>query len=85
VSGRPKTIGTTGDTGKTITSSFCGDCGTTLFRTGESFPGLVMVKVGVMDDADAFTDAKPGAELFAGQRVDWVPEIEGAMQMKGIS
>ncbi|KAI9874175.1 MAG: hypothetical protein M1830_010101 [Pleopsidium flavum] len=85
VSGTPKTISKTGDSGKTITSSFCGDCGTTLLRTGESFPGLVMVKVGVMDDVGAFKEARPGAELFAKQRVEWVPEVEGAKQLEGMA
>jgi hypothetical protein len=50
--GSPKTISKVADTGKTITSHFCGDCGTTLFRTGDSFPGAVIIKAGILDDPE---------------------------------
>jgi len=42
----------------------------------------VIVKLGVMDNVDAFEKAKPGVEFFCDQRVDWVPEIQGAKQLK---
>lgn len=85
VSGTPKTFSKTSDSGKTITSHFCGDCGSTLFRTGDSFPDTVIIKLGVMDSKDAFEKAKPEVELYSTQRVDWVPEIQGAKQMKTMS
>lgn len=69
--GSPKSIAKTGDSGNTITSHFCGDCGSTLFRDGKSFEGLKIIKVGVMDDISAFDDAKPGVELFTEHRVSW--------------
>jgi len=37
-----------------------------------------------MDDVDALDQAKPGAELFAPERVSWVKEVEGAEQKKGM-
>lgn len=37
-----------------------------------------------MDDVGAFDGAKPGAELFTEHRVSWVPETEGAQQLKGM-
>lgn len=85
VSGTPKAFSKTSDSGKEISNHFCGDCGSTLYRTGGAFPGLVIIKVGIMDDVDAFEKAKPGAELFSTQRVEWVPEIQGAQQMKTMS
>ncbi|MCJ1245352.1 hypothetical protein MMC30_002556 [Trapelia coarctata] len=83
-SGTPKTISKTADGGNPITSHFCGDCGSTLFRTGDSFPGLTIIKVGVMDDVDAFEGARPGVELFSGGRVGWVKGVEGAEQKVGM-
>jgi len=79
-SGKPKTITKTADSGNEITSHFCGDCGSTLFRDGASFPGSKIIKVGVMDDAEVLNDGKPMVELFAPERVNWVSEIGGAAQ-----
>ena len=39
-SGTPKTISKTADSGKSITSNFCSECGTTLFRYGDTFGGI---------------------------------------------
>ncbi|KAL0260253.1 hypothetical protein SLS55_003938 [Diplodia seriata] len=78
--GTPKTISKTGDSGNTITSHFCGDCGTTLFREGGAFAGARIVKAGVLDDYDALNKAKPAAELYAKHRANWVPETPGAQQ-----
>jgi hypothetical protein len=84
VQGTPKEIAKTADGGNTITSYFCPDCGTTVFRKGKTFEGSVIIKVGVMDDVGAFDGAKPGAELFTEHRVSWVPETTGAAQLKGM-
>jgi len=83
--GKPKEISKTADTGKKITSHFCPDCGTTLFRTGESFPGGVILKAGVLDDSDHPDDNVPKGELFVDHRVKWVPPLEGAQQVPGMS
>lgn len=80
VQGTPKSISKTGDSGNTITSYFCGDCGTTLYRDGGLFPGKKIVKAGVLDDLDALNKAKPTTELYVKHRVDWVPETPGAQQ-----
>ncbi|KAF2735335.1 hypothetical protein EJ04DRAFT_522963 [Polyplosphaeria fusca] len=73
------------DTGKEIISNFCGDCGSTMWRVGNSFPGLIIIKVGTLDDVNALGNAKPDAELFAPQRVEWVAEVPNAAQLKGMS
>jgi hypothetical protein len=82
--GTPKTISKTADTGKKITSHFCPDCGTTLFRTGESFPNAYIIKIGVMDDPKWPNENVPKGELFAPERINWVAPIEGAAQMDGM-
>ncbi|KAF4631785.1 hypothetical protein G7Y89_g6348 [Cudoniella acicularis] len=84
VSGFPKTFSKTADTGKKITSHFCPDCGTTLFRTGESFPGSVIIKIGVMDDPEWPNKNVPKGELFAPERVKWIAPIKNAEQFPGM-
>ncbi|KUJ09120.1 uncharacterized protein LY89DRAFT_598786 [Mollisia scopiformis] len=81
---KPKEISKTADSGKTIVSHFCPDCGTTLFRTGESFPGAVIIKAGVLDDPNFPSQNVPKAELFAPERIAWIPAIEGAAQLPGM-
>nr|POE59795.1 putative glutathione-dependent formaldehyde-activating enzyme [Quercus suber] len=83
-SGTTKTFAKTADSGNTITSHFCGDCGSTLFREGKTFGPAKVVKVGVLDDASAFDAAKPAIELYAPERVGWVSKVEGADQLKAM-
>ncbi|KAF2801033.1 hypothetical protein K505DRAFT_403623 [Melanomma pulvis-pyrius CBS 109.77] len=85
VSGTPKLHTKIADSGKNFESHFCGDCGSTLWREGGAFPGLVVVKIGTLDDLTALDDLKPGAELFVPRRVPWVTAIEGAQQAQGMS
>ena len=84
LSGNLKTFTKTADGGNPITSHFCPDCGSTLWREGTSFPGMKIVKAGVLD-GDALKDVKPQGELYAPERTQWVKEIEGANQAKGMS
>lgn len=83
-SGSPKTIAKKADSGKTITSHFCGDCGSTLWRDGETFGDAKVIKVGIMDDLDAVTKAKPAVELYVPERVEWVSGVSGADQLKAM-
>ncbi|KIV99501.1 uncharacterized protein PV09_08806 [Verruconis gallopava] len=78
VSGSPKQISTTGENGNMITSYFCGDCGSTLWREGVGFPGLKIIKAGVMDDLYGLDNAKPEIEYYSERRVAWVPQIPGS-------
>jgi len=83
--GTPKTITKTADSGSTIVSSFCGDCGTTLFRISEGMPGKTIIKAGILDDPEWPDKNLPVGELFAPHRVAWVNRIDGAAQMKAMS
>ncbi|CZT22214.1 related to DUF636 domain protein [Ramularia collo-cygni] len=78
--GKPKTITKKADSGKSITSYFCGDCGSTLWRDGETFGDAKIVKAGILDDAKVLGEAKPVLELYAADRIPWVSAIEGAEQ-----
>lgn len=80
VEGTPKKISKIADTGKEITSNFCGDCGTTLFRYGDTFggiDGMRVIKAGILDDVEIINNTKPGAELFAPERIAWVSQVAG--------
>jgi len=82
--GTPKTISKTADSGNKITSHFCGDCGSTLWRDGDSFGPSKVIKVGTLDDPKAFDDAKPAIELYAPERISWVGSQKEAGQLKGM-
>ncbi|KAK1816612.1 hypothetical protein LTR12_008976 [Friedmanniomyces endolithicus] len=75
--GSPKTISKKADSGNEITSHFCGDCGSTMWRDGKD-----VIKVGSLDDTKAFDDAKPAIELYAPERISWVSGVNGASQLK---
>ncbi|KAI4854571.1 hypothetical protein E4T44_00068 [Aureobasidium sp. EXF-8845] len=79
VSGSPKSYTKTADSGKKITSYFCGDCGSTLYRDGENFPGMKIVKAGVLG-GKTLESSKPNVELFAPERPGWISALEGAEQ-----
>ncbi|KAI2628539.1 Mss4-like protein [Hypoxylon sp. NC1633] len=80
VSGTPKSISKIASSGKEITSYFCGDCGSTLWRDGASFGENKVIKVGVLDDPNALEEAKPAVELFSPGRISWVSEQPEAAQ-----
>ena len=79
--GAPKKISKIADSGNEITSWFCGDCGTTLYRTGASFPHQHVIKAGVLDDPEWPSKNVPKGELFAPERLTWLPELKGAAQI----
>ncbi|QIX01378.1 hypothetical protein AMS68_006895 [Peltaster fructicola] len=69
--GKPKTIAKTADSGKTITSYFCGDCGSTLWRETATFGDNKIIKAGSLDDVDALDQHQPEIELFDEHKVKW--------------
>lgn len=82
--GKPKEITKKADSGKSITSFFCGDCGSTLWRQGETFGDARIIKVGAMDDISALENAAPAVELYSKDRVSWVSPVGGAAQKTGM-
>jgi len=55
-----------------------------MFREGETFGSSKVIKVGTLDSPSAFQDYKPQVELYTGQRINWVPELDGAAQKPGM-
>ncbi|KAI5475543.1 serine/threonine protein phosphatase [Pseudohyphozyma bogoriensis] len=63
--------------GKTMTNHFCGECGTLMYRIGEGFPGLNILRVGTVDDFSLHeTVLKPRVEQFIKDRVGWLKDVE---------
>ena len=81
LSGAMKTNSRKADSGNTITTHFCGDCGSLLYRTSDGYPGTIVVKAGCIDD-DGKTNAGyvPEVEIFTRSRVSWMAPVEGARQ-----
>lgn len=69
--GKPKTFAKKADSGKTITSYFCGDCGSTLWRETPTTGENKIVQAGTLDGSDALETAKPDVELFTERKTKW--------------
>ncbi|PQE22055.1 glutathione-dependent formaldehyde-activating gfa protein [Rutstroemia sp. NJR-2017a BBW] len=81
--GQNKTIAS----GNRMTNHFCSTCGTLMFRVGEQFPGMSIMRIGTVDDFSLHeTKLRPGREQFVECRVDWLGHdgIEGMKQYKGM-
>jgi len=73
-SGTPKAFHYIADSGKGLDRNFCPECGARIFSSNlESFPGLVFVTLGSLDDRSGF---KPGLEMFVKRRLDWVGALD---------
>ncbi|KAE8375405.1 Mss4-like protein [Aspergillus bertholletiae] len=83
-SGAPKTFSMVHESGMNLTTHFCENCGTLLYKEGdlEEFKGSVIILAGTLDDAEDFEKAKPEAELFVKHRASWWPELRYAAQLK---
>lgn len=89
VSGEPKLYHKRADSGNVLTSRFCADCGTTLYRSCDDniavFNGHAIIKMGVMDCQATLNGMKPVAELFVGQRVGWMEPMKDIEQRAGMT
>jgi hypothetical protein len=66
-----------------MTNYFCGDCGGLLYRASSGIPGVVAIKVGMIDDIEASEAYKTVLEQFTRNRVSWLPAVPGAEQVHG--
>ncbi|KAF1911486.1 Mss4-like protein [Ampelomyces quisqualis] len=83
--GTPKQHKKKADGGNDITSNFCGDCGSTMWREGATFAGKRIIKAGTLDDTSILDNFKADAELYANTRPKWVGAQSGAAQKDGMS
>jgi hypothetical protein len=73
ISGAPRSFHYIAESGKGLDRNFCPDCGSRLFTSNlETFPGLVFVMLGSLDDPAAIV---PGLEMFTKRRLDWATPL----------
>ncbi|KAL1725144.1 Mss4-like protein [Schizophyllum commune] len=76
-----KTIGS----GHTMTNHFCSNCGTLMYRVGEGFPGMSILRIGTVDDFSLHeTKLRPRREQYVKDRVDWFTGVEGAEKFEAM-
>ena len=73
--GTPRGYSVTGDSGGDVTRSFCETCGTPLFSRPQVMRGMVVVKVGALNDPTSF---KPQVDLYMDSAHAWHRPHDGA-------
>ncbi|KKP06372.1 DUF636 domain-containing protein [Trichoderma harzianum] len=69
--------------GNTMTSYFCGDCGSTLYRMSSFNDTVAAVMIGGVDGLETIEKGKADIELFVKNRPSWMKAIEDANQEQG--
>ncbi|KAH6624165.1 Mss4-like protein [Chaetomium sp. MPI-SDFR-AT-0129] len=70
--------------GEKMTNHFCSECGTLMYRVGEHFPGVSILRLGTVDDFNlAETKLRPTTEHFTKNRVGWLSELKGVKHFEG--
>ena len=79
--GQSKTIGS----GNKMTNYFCSTCGSLMYRVGETWPGMSILRIGTVDDFTlAETKLRPQIEQFLKERVSWFTGVDGAKKFDGM-
>jgi len=88
ISGSPKEVAKTSDSGNHIKNYFCSDCGTPLFgrkiKSDREPDEITIVRAGIFDDIGILNERKPEAEIYTDRRLEWVSPVEGAAQVSGM-
>lgn len=75
IRGKTKTYQYRADSGGTASSIFCPDCGSSMFGTTTSFPGLMAVRLGAMDDSSGL---RPQMDVYMKRLRGWDRGFKGA-------
>jgi hypothetical protein len=75
IKGKTKGYSYTADSGGKATTNFCPECGSVIFGTTTSFPGLVAIRLGTMDDSSAF---QPQMDVYMKRLRTWDHDLKGA-------
>lgn len=65
----------------TTERSFCSACGSPMFSTVESMPGVVFLKAGSIDDTSWI---EPTVEIWTRSAQPWAPHFENAVRFERI-
>ena len=79
ISGASNTWQRTADSGSVVRFHFCPTCGSTVYWTSESFPGVVVVAIGNFADPDF---PAPTIAVWEEMRHDWVSPPQDAKRFE---
>ncbi len=68
ITGQVKQYMRRGESGNEVGRGFCPHCGSQLFSTPESLPGLIGIRAGTLDDPRIY---QPGANIFSASAQPW--------------
>jgi hypothetical protein len=75
--GQTKVYEDKGDSGQAVYRHFCGNCGSPILSKVAVMPGVLMVKMGTLDDASGIT---PAIEVYTDHAAAWVGPVAGAQR-----
>lgn len=84
MTGTPKSMSKAGDSGNNVSYFFCGDCGVTVWGALDVAPGIIIIKIGAIDDPEWPKKNVPTVEIFTKSRLSWVTPIAGAVQKEAM-
>ncbi|KAL4805390.1 Mss4-like protein [Aspergillus unguis] len=88
ITGTPKEVAKTADSGNRMKNYFCGDCGTPIYGNRLESNGepasIAMLRGATFDNPEVFKERKPVVEVYTEKRVSWLKPIEGAEQFEGM-
>jgi len=69
VEGTTKTYTGKGDSGGTVASRFCPECGSTIVSEPQAFAGMAILRAGTLDDTSWI---KPAMQIYCDSKQPWV-------------
>jgi hypothetical protein len=74
IAGKTHAYNWTADSGNTVTSHFCPNCGSPIFGNSTGFAGMVTVRAASLDDSSGFS---PQVAVYAKRAQSWDPVAPG--------
>jgi len=75
IQGKTKSYHYRADSGGDVSSIFCPECGSSMFGRTTSFPGLMAVRLGAMDDSSAL---QPQMDVYMKRLRPWDHDLKNA-------
>ncbi len=77
LTGTPRSHSTIGESGRSVTRHFCGDCGSPVFSELEKAPGIVVIPVGTLEGDPGLV---PSRHSWVRHKQAWLT-LEGAAEL----
>ncbi|KAF4550032.1 Hypothetical protein D9617_19g103370 [Elsinoe fawcettii] len=70
-------------TGNTMTNHFCKNCGTLMWRSSSGYEGMVLGRLGTLDDFSLMEGAlRPQGEIYTEVKAKWLGDFDGMRATK---